>query len=85
MCCRTTKIASLVREVFDFKPAAIIRALDLKRPIYQRTAAYGHFGRRPDGGFFPWERTDRADALRSAAGLTAGPRAAAGGIRQAGG
>jgi len=72
------KIASLVREVFDFKPAAIIRALDLKRPIYQRTAAYGHFGRNPEGGFFPWERADRTDALRSAAGLTGGARAAAG-------
>ncbi len=73
------KIASVVREVFDFKPAAIVRALDLKRPIYQRTAAYGHFGRRPEGHFFTWERTDRADALRSAAGLlTAGARAAAG-------
>ncbi|MFF9132573.1 methionine adenosyltransferase [Streptomyces sp. NPDC014806] len=55
-----------VREVFDLRPAAIIRDLDLLRPIYARTAAYGHFGRElPD---FTWERTDRADALRAAAG-----------------
>ena len=71
------KIAAVVREVFDFKPASIIRALDLKRPIYQRTAAYGHFGRRSDAGYFPWERADRADDLRSAAGIGAAPRAAA--------
>jgi S-adenosylmethionine synthetase len=70
------KIASLVREAFDFKPGAIIRTLDLKRPIYKRTAAYGHFGRNPADGFFPWERADRADDLRKAAGLSAGPRAA---------
>ena len=54
-------------QVFDLRPAAIIRDLDLLRPIYAQTAAYGHFGREePD---FTWERTDRADALRSAAGL----------------
>jgi S-adenosylmethionine synthetase len=52
--------------VFDLRPAAIVRDLDLLRPIYAQTAAYGHFGREePD---FAWERTDRADALRSAAG-----------------
>jgi len=52
---------------FDLRPAAIIRDLDLLRPIYGRTAAYGHFGREePD---FPWERTDRSEALRVAAGL----------------
>jgi S-adenosylmethionine synthetase len=68
------KIASLVREAFDFRPGAIIKTLDLKRPIYRRTAAYGHFGRPAAGGFFPWERDDRADELRKAAGLT-GPRA----------
>jgi S-adenosylmethionine synthetase len=72
------KIAALVREVFDFKPGAIIRGLDLKRPIFQRTAAYGHFGRAPVDGFFPWEKTDQADELRKAGGLAAGPRAAAG-------
>ena len=63
------KIATIVREVFDLKPAAIIRALGLKRPIYQRTASYGHFGRVPDGPYFTWERTDRMGDLRSAAGL----------------
>ncbi|MEU2079012.1 methionine adenosyltransferase domain-containing protein, partial [Streptomyces sp. NPDC013489] len=51
----------------DLRPAAIIRDLDLLRPIYSQTAAYGHFGRElPD---FTWERTDRATALRAAAGL----------------
>ena len=60
------KIENAVLEVFDLRPAAIIRDLDLLRPIYTQTAAYGHFGREePD---FSWERTDRADALRSAAG-----------------
>ncbi|MBI1377466.1 MAG: methionine adenosyltransferase [Frankiales bacterium] len=60
-------IQSAVLEVFDLRPAAIIRDLDLLRPIYTATAAYGHFGRElPD---FSWERTDRADALRAAAGL----------------
>jgi S-adenosylmethionine synthetase len=60
-------IQSAVLEVFDLRPAAIIRDLDLLRPIYAQTAAYGHFGRGvPD---FSWERTDRAEALRTAAGL----------------
>ena len=63
------KIATLVREVFDLKPAAIIRTLGLKRPIYQRTASYGHFGRVAEGPYFTWERTDRVGDLRSAAGL----------------
>jgi S-adenosylmethionine synthetase len=59
-------IQKAVLEVFDLRPAAIIRDLDLLRPIYARTAAYGHFGRElPE---FTWERTDRVDALRSAAG-----------------
>jgi S-adenosylmethionine synthetase len=59
-------IQRAVSEVFDLRPAAIIRDLDLLRPIYAQTAAYGHFGRElPD---FSWERTDRVDALRSAAG-----------------
>ena len=61
------RIEQLVREHFDLRPAAIIRDLDLLRPIYTPTAAYGHFGREDAG--FPWERTDRADALREAAGL----------------
>ncbi|MER5490876.1 methionine adenosyltransferase [Streptomyces sp. NPDC002454] len=61
------RIESAISEVFDLRPAAIIRDLDLLRPIYAQTAAYGHFGRElPD---FTWERTDRVDALRAAAGL----------------
>jgi S-adenosylmethionine synthetase len=60
-------IEQLVREHFDLRPAAILRDLDLRRPIYAKTAAYGHFGR--DDADFTWEQTDRADALRSAAGL----------------
>ncbi|MGW5001257.1 methionine adenosyltransferase [Streptomyces hydrogenans] len=60
------RIERAVTEVFDLRPAAIIRDLDLLRPIYAQTAAYGHFGRElPD---FTWERTDRVDALRAAAG-----------------
>jgi S-adenosylmethionine synthetase len=57
----------LVQEHFDLRPGAIIRDLDLRRPIYAQTAAYGHFGRREPG--FTWEETDRADALRRAADL----------------
>src|SRR3990172_7563734 len=63
------RIEELVREHFDLRPAAIIRDLDLRRPIYVKTAAYGHFGR--DDRDFTWERTDKADALRAAAGLAA--------------
>jgi S-adenosylmethionine synthetase len=63
------RIEELVSEHFDLRPAAILRDLDLRRPIYQKTAAYGHFGR--DDHDFTWERTDRADALRAAAGLAA--------------
>jgi S-adenosylmethionine synthetase len=62
-----TAIARAVPEVFDLRPAAIIRDLDLRRPIYKRTATYGHFG-RPDKDF-PWEQADRVDDLRSALGL----------------
>jgi S-adenosylmethionine synthetase len=61
------KIEDLIREHFDLRPAAILRDLDLCRPIYAKTAAYGHFGR--DDHDFTWERTDKADALRAAAGL----------------
>jgi S-adenosylmethionine synthetase len=61
------KIEELVGEHFDLRPAAILRDLDLRRPIYAKTAAYGHFGR--EDGDFTWERTDRAGALRAAAGL----------------
>jgi S-adenosylmethionine synthetase len=64
-----TRIEELVREHFDLRPGAIIRDLDLMRPIYAKTAAYGHFG-RPDHDF-TWERTDKTDALRAAAGLAA--------------
>ncbi|WP_375405816.1 methionine adenosyltransferase [uncultured Amnibacterium sp.] len=61
------RIVAAIREVFDLRPAAIIDALDLRRPIYRETAAFGHFGRElPD---FTWERTDRAAALAVAAGL----------------
>ena len=59
------RIAECVDEVFDLRPAAIVDALDLCRPIYRRTAAYGHFGREG----FPWEATDRVDAVRSHLGL----------------
>jgi S-adenosylmethionine synthetase len=62
-----TRIALLVREFFDLRPYGLIQMLDLIKPIYQKTAAYGHFGRElPE---FSWERTDKADALRDAAGL----------------
>ncbi len=61
------RIEALIREHFDLRPAAIIRDLDLRRPIYSKTAAYGHFGR--DDHDFTWERTDKADALREAAGV----------------
>jgi S-adenosylmethionine synthetase len=63
------RIEELVREHFDLRPAAILRDLDLRRPIYAKTAAYGHFGREDKD--FTWERTDKADALREAAGLAA--------------
>jgi S-adenosylmethionine synthetase len=60
-------IADLVRDHFDLRPAALVQALDLRRPIYRPTAAYGHFGRDEPG--FTWERTDQAAALRADAGL----------------
>ncbi len=68
-------LATAIREVFDFRPRALIGALGLRSPIYRATAAYGHFGRTPyvergihgDRLFFPWERTDRVDDLRTAA------------------
>src|SRR5215213_1929297 len=65
------RIEGLVREHFDLRPAAIVRDLDLRRPIYAKTAAYGHFGR--DDHDFSWERTDRAADLRAAAGLNGPP------------
>lgn len=61
------RLVEVVRQVFDLRPKAIIQQLDLLRPIYHKTAAYGHFGRElPE---FTWERTDKVDALRAAAGL----------------
>ena len=60
-------IEAAVNEVFDLRPGAILRDLDLKRPVYKTTAAYGHFGREGDG--FTWENTDRVDDLKSALGL----------------
>ena len=61
------RIVELIEEHFDMRPAAIIRDLDLRRPIYRKTAVYGHFGR--DDIDAPWERTDKAEILRQAAGL----------------
>jgi S-adenosylmethionine synthetase len=58
------RLQSVLPDIFDFRPAAIIRDLDLLRPIYRETAAYGHFGRKE----FPWEATDRVDDLRRAVG-----------------
>jgi S-adenosylmethionine synthetase len=63
------RIEALVREHFDLRPGAILRDLELRRPIFAKTAAYGHFGREDRD--FTWERTDKADALREAAGLVA--------------
>jgi S-adenosylmethionine synthetase len=62
------QIEKVVREVFDLRPAAILRDLDLRRPIFKETSAYGHFGRRSENGF-TWERTDKVDELKSALGL----------------
>jgi S-adenosylmethionine synthetase len=59
------KISTIIAEVFDLRPGAIIRDLDLRRPIYRQTASYGHFGR--DDLDLPWERTDKVKALRAAA------------------
>jgi S-adenosylmethionine synthetase len=61
------KLAVLVQELFDLRPKGIVQMLDLLRPIYSKTAAYGHFGREEPE--FSWERTDKAAALRAAAGL----------------
>jgi S-adenosylmethionine synthetase len=69
------KITELVRQNFSLTPKAIIETLDLRRPVYRPTAAFGHFGR--SGAGFTWEKTDRADALRKAAGLGATVEAAA--------
>jgi S-adenosylmethionine synthetase len=73
------KITALIREIFSLTPKSIIETLDLRRPIYKPTAAYGHFGRSGPG--FTWERTDRADALGKAAGLGAAVTAEVGARR----
>jgi S-adenosylmethionine synthetase len=65
------RLAKIVRDNFDLRPAALIKALSLKRPIYQPTAAYGHFGRPAEGELFTWERTDRVEELKRAASLAA--------------
>ncbi len=62
-------ISAAVMDVFDLRPAAILRDLDLRRPMYAQTAAYGHFGRQASDDAFTWERTDRVDALASALNL----------------
>ena len=61
------QIENLIRKHFDMRPAAIISQLQLKRPIYRKTASYGHFGRNEPE--FSWEKTDKAEVLRKAAGL----------------
>src|SRR5262249_31708083 len=63
------KLSSTLRELFDFRPAGIIKTLALKNPIYRETAAYGHFGRIPHDRCFTWERTDMVEPLRSAFGI----------------
>jgi S-adenosylmethionine synthetase len=62
-----TQMVSLIKEHFDLRPKGLIAQLDLLKPIYQKTAAYGHFGRTEDS--FSWEKTDKVDALKSAAGI----------------
>jgi S-adenosylmethionine synthetase len=59
-------LSAKIQDLWDLRPQEIIRALDLRRPIYRPTSAYGHFGRTPEDGLFTWERADRVDALRDA-------------------
>jgi S-adenosylmethionine synthetase len=61
------RIEALIQEHFDLRPKAIVQQLDLLKPIYRNTAAYGHFGRTEPG--FTWEVTDKAEALKAAAGI----------------
>jgi len=61
------RLVQIIRDNFDLRPKGLIKMLDLLRPIYQATAAYGHFGRTEDA--FSWEKTDKVDALIDAAGL----------------
>ncbi len=65
--CDEDKVSAIIREEFDCRPAGIIEVLDLRKPIFSKTVAYGHFGREDQG--FRWEQTDKADALRKKAGL----------------
>jgi S-adenosylmethionine synthetase len=67
------EMVTLIGEHFDLRPAGIIQLLDLRRPIYQPTAAYGHFGRTDIDA--PWERLDKVDALKAAVGVRASQRA----------
>ena len=60
-------MVSIIKEHFDLRPKGLIAQLDLLKPIYRQTAAYGHFGRTEDS--FTWEKTDKVDALKNAAGL----------------
>jgi S-adenosylmethionine synthetase len=69
------RIAQLVQSLFDLRPKGIVQMLDLLRPVYRQTAAYGHFGRTEPG--FTWERTDKAEALAAEAGVTERQRARA--------
>jgi S-adenosylmethionine synthetase len=62
------RIAEIVNEVFDFRPAQIIKHLNLLRPIFKKTAAYGHFGREDKD--FTWERTDKVEVLKEKAGIS---------------
>ena len=62
-------IDAAIDKIFDLRPAAILDVLNLRRPIYQKTASYGHFGRSSEDGLFPWEETNRVDDLKSALGL----------------
>lgn len=68
------KLSELVREHFSMKPAGIIQTLNLMRPIYEKTASYGHFGRKAEAGFFTWENPDRVDDLRRALGASSRPQ-----------
>ncbi|MDE0701812.1 MAG: methionine adenosyltransferase [Acidimicrobiaceae bacterium] len=63
------EIDAAIDKIFDLRPAAILDVLNLRRPIYQKTASYGHFGRSSEDGLFPWEETNRVDDLKSALGL----------------
>jgi len=64
------KIIEIVQKVFDFRPRAIIQTLNLRKPIFKKTASYGHFGRVPEGDFFSWEKTDKAEILKREAGIS---------------